>query len=709
MSVLLADAPFSLPSALYATLPLWPLLGAVAVGITLASGKLREKAHLMVVGSVALPALLSICLFFDIRGLAAHADAADAASHPAVESRPAAGHADALARENDTAGATRGAFTVLNIYNWISLGNGQVIGLNYYVDSLTGIMLLVVTLVGTMVVIYSIGYMKDHHGHPERGYERFFAFLALFLFSMCMLVLAGNFVLLYLGWELVGLCSYLLIGFYYPKPSAAAAAKEAFLVNRIGDFGFALGIFALYMYLQPHVLPGENPLDYATAFKYAALLTGDQATLVALLLFCGAIGKSAQIPLYVWLPDAMEGPSPVSALIHAATMVTAGVYMVARCGPIYAQSETALLVVTVVGAVGAIFAATMAMAQFDMKRILAYSTMSQLAYMFVALGCSAPGSAVFHLYTHAFFKALLFLTAGNVMHAMGNVIDVRQFSGLRRILPTTYKLMGIGCLALAGFPLLAGFWSKDEIIHAAFMSDMGHRLPWLGWLMVLTSALTAFYTFRMFFLCFHGEERLPAEAGHHPHDMPPVMQRPLYVLAAGAVIAGFAGVSLAASASASFLGFLKPHAGFFHSYLHSSTIVEGPAHPGGMWLMYLSAAVAIGGIGLAYLVYGRAPLADPARHVLGGAWRLWHAKYFVDELYNAVFVVPLRRFGDLCFAADRFGIDGLVWFAAAVPRGAGAVLRFMQNGALQAYALTMLIGLALLVALWQWMELPIGS
>jgi NADH-quinone oxidoreductase subunit L len=546
--------------------------------------------------------------------------------------------------------------------------------------------------------------MKDHHGHPERGYERFFAFLALFLFSMCMLVLAGNFVLLYLGWELVGLCSYLLIGFYYAKPSAAAAAEKAFLVNRIGDFGFALGIFALYTFLQPHVQAGENPLDYATAFKYASLLTENQATLVALLLFCGAIGKSAQIPLYVWLPDAMEGPSPVSALIHAATMVTAGVYMVARCGPIYAESPLALEVVTIIGAVGAIFAATMALAQYDMKRILAYSTMSQLAYMFVGLGCAAPGSAIFHLYTHAFFKALLFLTAGNVMHAMGNRIDVREFSGLRRVLPTTYKLMGVGCLALAGFPLLAGFWSKDEIIHAAFYSEMGHHLPWLGWLMVLTSALTAFYTFRMFFLCFHGPERLPPEAGH-PHDMPPVMQGPLFVLAAGAVLAGYAGVSLLPS-SESFLGFLKPHGGFFHDYLHSSTLVEGPAHGGGMWLMYLSALVAIAGIALAYAVYGRAPERDPAKSALGSVWNLWNAKYYVDELYQALFVTPLRRLGDLCFATDRYGVDGLVWLVAAVPRAAGGLLRFMQGGALQGYALSMLIGLAVLVALWRWMDSP---
>ncbi|MGE0481804.1 MAG: NADH-quinone oxidoreductase subunit L [Phycisphaerae bacterium] len=695
--MLLAADPGS-TNALLLTLPLWPLIGAILVGATLALNRGRAWADKFVVGGSALAALLSIVWFlsFDAGHAAPSADVAAPAAHAA----------DAPPAGTDPAPAGRAAKSydhTISIFHWFSLGAAQGVqqwvDVNYYVDPLTIVMLLVVTIVATMVIIYSIGYMRDHHGHAERGYERFFAFLGLFVFSMVMLVLAGNFVLLYLGWELVGLCSYLLIGFYYPKPEAAAAAKKAFLVNRIGDFGFALGIFALYLFLSPHAAPGQNPLDYEVAFALAGQMEAWQLTTVALLLLCGALGKSAQLPLYVWLPDAMEGPSPVSALIHAATMVTAGVYMVARCGPIFAHSPLALDVITTIGVAGALFAATMAMAQYDMKRILAYSTMSQLAYMFAGLGCGAPDSAIFHLYTHAFFKALLFLTAGNVMHAMGNVIDVRQFSGLRAVLPTTYRLMGIGCLALAGLPLLAGFWSKDEIIHAAF-----DRHPFVGLLLLLTAAMTAYYTFRMFFLCFHGPLRLPPEAGHHPHDMPAVMMRPLYVLAAGAVFAGYVGVQLKASIADSFLGVIAPH-GAFHHYLETASIEVTAKHGGGgAWLMYLSGLIAIGGIYIAYRRYGAAPAVDPDAAALGGVWRLWNAKYYVDEIYDRVFVRPLRKLGDIFFATDRIGIDGLVWFFGMLPRGAGAVLRTWHVGALQAYALGMAAGVAGLLLVWRWLD-----
>jgi NADH-quinone oxidoreductase subunit L len=510
--------------------------------------------------------------------------------------------------------------------------------------------------------------------------------------------MAGNFVLLYLGWELVGLCSYLLIGFYYKRPSAAAAAKKAFIVNRVGDFGFALGIFALYMFIRPLAQPGENPLDYAVVFHYVSQLSQGQVTLVALLLLCGAVGKSAQFPLYVWLPDAMEGPTPVSALIHAATMVTAGIYMIARCSPIFAHSETALMVIVIVGVIGAVLSATMAMAQFDMKRILAYSTISQLAYMFVALGCSAPDSGVFHVFTHAFFKALLFLCAGSVMHAMGGLIDLRQFSGLRRILPQTRQLMLVGCLALAGVPLLAGFWSKDEIVHSAFAYS-----PVVGVIMLATAGLTAYYTFRMYFLCFHGPTRLPEEAGTHPHESPPVMLRPLWVLAFGAVFAGYLGVTIEVSGSESFLGFLHPH-GYFHHYLHASTVVGGAHAGGGVWLMYVSAAVALAGIWLAWVRYGDAPEVDPDSITLGWLWQLWNAKYYVDEIYDRVFVRPLRNLGRFFFATDNNGIDGIIWFVCAVPRGLGAGLRLLQLGALQGYALGMVIGVTALLLIWRWLE-----
>ncbi|MBU0639052.1 MAG: NADH-quinone oxidoreductase subunit L [Planctomycetes bacterium] len=673
-----------------ASLPFWPLLGAILVGLVLAIGKWRERAHHIVVLGVAISAVLSLLLF---------AQLTDGAAGPG-DADPHAGHA-AVAEHTAADDASSPTYT---LYRWISLGQGQWIDINYYLDPLTAVMLVTVTVVSLMVVIYAIGYMRDHHGHPERGYERFFAFLGLFVFSMCMLVLAGNFVLLYLGWELVGLCSYLLIGFYYQRPEAAAAAKKAFLVNRIGDFGFALGIFSIYMFLRGAVQPGENPLDYAVVFKYAHVLAEgqfagmSQATFVALLLMCGALGKSAQFPLHVWLPDAMEGPTPVSALIHAATMVTAGMYMVARCWPIFGVSETAQTVIVVLGMIGACGAATMAMAQYDMKRILAYSTISQLAYMFVGLGVGAPDSSIFHLYTHAFFKALLFLCAGSVMHAMGGVIDLRHFSGLRRILPKTYWLTLIGCLALAGFPLLAGFWSKDEIVHACFAYH-----PVVGVIMLATAGMTAYYTFRMFYLCFHGPTRLPKEAGEHPHESPPVMLRPLYVLAAGAIVAGYVGVTPKVSLGESFLGFLNPH-GFFHRFLAGSTL-HYEVHPGGgVLLMYVSAIIAIAGIVLAYMRYGEAPTADPDRAALGGLWRVWNAKYYVDEIYERIFVQPLRRLGEFFFATDNHGIDGLIWLVTAVPRGLGAGLRFLQSGALQAYALGMVIGLAVLMLLWRWMD-----
>lgn len=681
-------APTMLPSWLYTTLPFWPLLGAIAVGLMLAIGWQRHRTYWPVVVGVAVSAVLAVFLFVEI-------GQTHAPTPPEAEVGSWAESGERAAEVGETH----------EIFDWISLGSrfweepkNWWIEVNYFFDSLTAVMLVTVALVSLMVMIYSIGYMRDHHGHPERGYERFFAFMGVFVFSMCMLVAAGNFVLLYLGWELVGLCSYLLIGFYYKKPEAAAAAKKAFIVNRIGDFGFALGIFALYMYISPLAGTNENPLDYAVVFHYASELTQGQLTLVSLLLMCGALGKSAQFPLHVWLPDAMEGPSPVSALIHAATMVTAGMYMVARCWPIFSASQAALTVIVVLGVIGAFLAATMATAQYDIKRILAYSTISQLAYMFVALGVGVPDSAIFHLYTHAFFKALLFLCAGSVMHAMGGVIDLREFSGLRRILPKTYWLTLIGCLALAGFPLFSGFWSKDEIIHACF----GYH--WVvGLIMLATAALTAYYTFRMFFLCFHGPTRLPEEAGEHPHESPPVMIRPLYVLAFGSIAAGFVGVTWKLSLSESFLGFLKPH-GFFHNYLHHSTLQYAAHGAAGVTLMYISAAVAIAGILLAWARYGEAPVEDPDQAALGDTWNLWHAKYYVDELYDYVFVRPLRRVGDFFFATDNNGIDGLIWAVTMIPRGAGAGLRFVQQGALQGYALGMAIGLIVLLLIWSWMD-----
>ncbi len=702
-----------LPAWVYATLPLWPLAGAVLVGVLLMLRVRADRAHWPVVLGVAVSAALGVLCFLDLRTLPSvdqppsavgRVDSPPGAAVPHAAVPHQAGPQRVEQPPSAVGSAALPGFTY-TVYRWISLGataslhNSQWLAVNDYFDGLTGIMLLFFTVVSLMVVIYAVGYMRDHHGHPERGYERFFAFLGLFVFSMAMLVLAGNFVLLYLGWELVGLCSYLLIGFYYQKPEAAAAAKKAFIVNRVGDFGFALGIFAILWFVRGHVQPGENPLDYAVVFKYAPLMAAadsgvlglSQATLVALLLTCGAVGKSAQFPLHVWLPDAMEGPTPVSALIHAATMVTAGIYMIARCTPIFVLSEFALNVVLVLGLIGAILTATIAVTQYDMKRILAYSTISQLAFMFVGLGCGVPDSAVFHVFTHAWFKALLFLGAGSVMHAMGGVIDLRRFGGLRHVLPKTRAVMLVGCLALAGFPLLAGFWSKDELVHAAFKRSLA-----VGVLLLLTAGLTAYYTFRMFFLCFGGRLRLPAEAGEHPHESPPVMLRPLYVLAAGAMFAGYVGVHLGGGG---FLGFLAPH-GYFHDYIARSTLGHVEHGHGGLWIMYASAVVALGGIGLAWVRYGAAPVEDPDRRALGALWNVWHRKYWVDELYDAALVRPLRGLGHFFYGVDRYGVDGVLWLIAAVPRGLSLGLSFLQRGALQGYALSMVVGLAVILLVW---------
>ncbi len=596
---------------------------------------------------------------------------------------------------------------VVPLYDWISTGAGTWFSVSVLVDPLTSIMLLVVTGVSLLVVIYARGYMRDHN-EPVRGYERFFAYIGLFVFSMCALVLGGNFLLLYLGWEAVGLCSYLLIGFYYDKPAAAAAAKKAFLVNRIGDFGFGLGILLIYLTF--------NSLDYQTVFAMVEMgfdAAGDKVstgrfTAIALLLFCGAVGKSAQFPLYVWLPDAMEGPSPVSALIHAATMVTAGVYMVVRCGAIFAASPTAMAVVACVGAFTAFFAATMALVQTDMKRILAYSTVSQLGYMFLGLGVFAAEAAVFHLYTHAFFKALLFLGAGSVMHAMGGKIDFREFGGLRRIMPWTYATMLIGSLALAGFPLLAGFWSKDEIIHAAFAQD------WLlGTVGLVTALMTSFYTFRMVFRAFHGVTRVPE--GVHAHESGGWMLVPLVVLAIGAIFAGYAGVTMHPGG---FVGLFEPH-GWFHHFLEPVVepfkvngvghVAAGHVGEGSGWvvahlshygLMYASSALALIGIGIAYVLCVDSPmLAAVIRRAFPRTHEVLYNKYYVDEACIRWIVEPLKRAGRFCVGVDNFVIDGIVWFVTAVPRGLGWGLRGLQQGALQGYAASMVVGLALLLVI----------
>ncbi len=584
------------------------------------------------------------------------------------------------------------------VYQWIASGAGHAFKVEFRIDPLTSIMLLVVTGISLLVVIYSRGYMRDHD-RPERGYERFFAFLALFVFAMCALVLGGNFLLLYLGWEAVGLCSYLLIGFYYQRPAAAAAAKKAFLVNRVGDFGFGLAILLIYL--------SFSSLEYGRVFEMVqrgVLANGDpltnaRITTIALLLLCGACGKSAQLPLHVWLPDAMEGPSPVSALIHAATMVTAGVFMIARCGAIFTASPTAMTVVAIVGAATALFAATIAVTQTDMKRILAYSTISQLGYMFLGVGVYAADAAIFHLYTHAFFKALLFLGAGSVMHAMGGVIDVRKFGGLRKLLPWTFGTFVVGSLALAGFPLLSGFFSKDEIIHHAFGAH-GLLGPILGGIGLLTALLTAFYTFRMVFLAFFGEERVPE--GVHPHESGKWMLGPLVVLSVGALLAGYVGVEKVFDRP--FHGFLEPV--FAHTFVAAAGHEAAGEHPG-FWadygLMIFSGALAIVGIVAAYVIYVRQPWVAPLVRVSlpRGHKTLWN-KYYVDEVYSAGIVEPARTAGKICVGLDDYLIDGLIWFVTAVPRGLAYMLRGLQNGLMQGYGLSMVVGLTIIVLFVFW-------
>jgi len=633
-------------------LPLLPLIGAVLAG---AFGRplLRGWTPLPVILGVGLSFACSIAIFMSYGG-----------GHQASQ-------------------------VPVPVYSWFATGSRDTFNVEFLIDPLAIIMLLTVTGVALLVVIYSRDYMRHDH-HPVRGYERFFAYLGLFVFSMVMLVLGGNFLLLYLGWEAVGLCSYLLIGFYYDKPSAAAAAKKAFLVNRVGDFGFGLGILLIYLTF--------GSLSYETVFNMVRDgVGGERVPIIALLLFCGAVGKSAQLPLHVWLPDAMEGPSPVSALIHAATMVTAGVYMVARCGVIFTASEGVMTFVAVVGGVTALFAATIALTQHDMKRILAYSTISQLGYMFLGLGVFAADSAVFHLFTHAFFKALLFLGAGSVMHAMGGIIDLREFGGLRKVLPWTYRTVAIGCFALAGFPLLSGFWSKDEIIHAALS-----RQPVLGVMAIATALLTAFYTFRMFYRCFHGEKRVPP--GVHAHESGAWMLIPLVILSVGAIFAGYANARL--DPGHGFLGLFAPH-GWFAHFLEPSVSAfkahAGPSQHGGLaqfGLMYLSGALAIIGIVAAYIVYvGRPQIPSRVQAAAPRLHTLLFNKYYIDELYDRVIVRPARAIGRTCYAVDTYAIDGLLWLITAVPRGLALMLRTLQQGALQSYGLAMLAGFAIIL-LW---------
>lgn len=548
----------------------------------------------------------------------------------------------------------------------------------FLIDPLSMVMLLVVTGVGFLIHVYSIGYM-----HDDPGFSRFFAYLNLFASAMLVLVMANNFLLMFVGWEGVGLCSYLLIGFFYEKQSAADAGKKAFVVNRIGDFGFLLAIFLIFWTF--------GTLNFQDVFKMAEsrFLPGDAIVVaVTLLLFLGATGKSAQIPLYVWLPDAMEGPTPVSALIHAATMVTAGVYMVARCSILYALSPFTLGVVAVIGCATALFAATIGLVQNDIKRVLAYSTVSQLGYMFLACGVGAFTAGVFHLMTHAFFKALLFLGSGSVIHALGGEQDIRKMGGLRKDLPVTYTIFVVGALAIAGIFPFAGFFSKDEILWDAWVS--GNKILYaLG---LLGALLTAFYMFRLIFLTFHGTSRMEHGAHHHVHEAPPTMRIPLIILAVLSLVGGWVQIPFIEHGKR-FGDFLAP----VFSPAHAILAQHHAAHPA-HWvegaLMGLSLIIAITGISFAFLFYlkdTKRPALLAERHA--GIYRTLYNKYYIDELYQAVVIRPLQSSSEWVLAHFDLGvIDTVVNAVGRFFTGIADKARRIQTGYVHHYALSVLVG-----------------
>jgi NADH-quinone oxidoreductase subunit L len=561
------------------------------------------------------------------------------------------------------------------LYTWMRVGDFSA-DVGFLLDPLSAVMILVVTGVGFLIHVYSVGYMAH-----DASFRRFFLYLNLFTFAMLTLVLADNFLLMFVGWEGVGLCSYLLIGFWYERPSAAEAGKKAFIVNRIGDFGFLLGVLTLFH------MGGSVQFEELFAIAPIAFVAGSAAiTAATLLLFLGATGKSAQIPLHVWLPDAMEGPTPVSALIHAATMVTAGVYMVARCHVLFDLAPTTLQVVAVIGAATALFAATIGLAQNDIKRVLAYSTVSQLGYMFMACGVGAYAAGIFHLMTHAFFKALLFLGAGSVIHALSDEQDLRKMGGLAKILPWTHATMLIATFAIAGIPPFAGFFSKDEILSSAFAS--GHRGVWLVGL--VGAVLTAYYMFRLYILAFRGPSRLSHEAAHHVHESPPTMVAPLVVLAALSIGGGFVGPPLVEGGHA-FARWLEP----VLAPAHGAVAAEHALPAATEWmLIVVSVAAAVVGIVLAFRAYlPTEALAVRVRDRFVALYTVFSNKYWIDELYNAT-AVRWTYYGSqwLWRFWDTKVVDGFVNGVGLAFEGASSILRLFQTGFVGTYALFFSLG-----------------
>ncbi len=576
----------------------------------------------------------------------------------------------------------------MDLFTWIQAGSFRA-AFSLYLDPLSSVMILVVTGVGFLIHVYSTGYMSH-----EKAYARYFVYLNLFTFAMLILVMASNYLLLFVGWEGVGLCSYLLIGYWYEKKSAADAGKKAFIVNRVGDFAFIIGIFLMFWTFGS--VGFSDVFGKAAGLQGSAVLGTGVVTAITLLLFGGAIGKSAQIPLYVWLPDAMEGPTPVSALIHAATMVTAGVYVVARSNTLFLLAPTSMMVVAVIGAATAIFAATIGIAQNDIKRVLAYSTVSQLGYMFLACGVGAFAAGIFHLMTHAFFKALLFLGSGSVIHALAGEQDMRKMGGVKKYMPVTFWTMFIATLAIAGIPGFSGFFSKDEILWKTFSSAHGSKILWL--VGSAAALITAFYMFRLVFMTFFGDSRMEPQVEAQAHESPKSMTVPLAILAVFSVIGGYIGMPHVLGGSNRFERFLEP----VFAGLSGGGHAEAAHHPPvalELGLMGLAVAIAVGGIWVAYTLYVKnrdlpGKIADKY-HAL---YHVVYNKYFVDEIYHALVVYPLYRGSVLLWEIfDVLVVDGIVNGVGQVLLGTGQAIRRLQTGMVQNYAFSLLLGALILV------------
>ena len=719
------------PATLLVLVPLLPLVAAI---LTVALGRtLGSRAHLPAIAGIAASAAVAITLLV---GMAREVGVGTA------------GH-------DQSAHSVKPVEMVTTLWEWASIPDAQADGaatatslsipVALRLDPLTSTLLVIITCVGLLVAVYSIGYM---HGDP--GYPRFFALVSMFVFSMTMLVAASNFLLVYVFWEAVGACSYLLIGFWFTKPEAAKAAKKAFLVNRVGDFGLAVATFLLWMTygtLNFHdtvladgtTMPGI--LGVTRLADASGYVGGAVGTAICLLLLLAACGKSAQLPLHVWLPDAMEGPTPASALIHAATMVTAGIYLVARSAPLFVACPGALTMVSIVGATTALVAALIGTVQNDLKRVLAYSTISQLGYMFASLGTGTLlgfTAAIFHLVTHAFFKALLFLGAGSVMHSMGGVIDMRRFGGLRRIMPITAATFLIGSLALAGVAPFAGFFSKDEILaslhsrgwpdahcehheavpaggHAltagsfhlvsvtpdagqlagggrgSWLDSLNHSSTWrlLFWMSLVTAGLTAFYTFRAVFMTFTGPTRVPEEAGHHAHESPPVMTIPLVILAVASAASGWLLFNTHALAT-----FLAATPSFT-----APSVASTATPPAFHWDLAIQGTLAAAaGIVVAALGHlGKRSDGPQMERFLGPLGTLFANRFYFDQIYAGLIVRPLEFVATLAAVIDRYLIDGTVDLVARLPLALGAVIRHLQSGLVQRYALAGVIGMLLIV------------